>query len=46
MTCMSFLFLEKPGFNEVLGIKNDILKPGQSYSKMYGQILGITKSPI
>ena len=23
-------------YNEVLGITNDILQPGQSYSKMYG----------
>ena len=26
----------KPQYNEVLGITNDILQPGQSYSKMYG----------
>ena len=25
-----------PLYNEVLGITNDILQPGQSYSKMYG----------
>ena len=24
-------------YNEVLGITNDILQPGQSYSKMYGK---------
>ena len=27
---------KKPLYNEVLGITNDILQPGQSYSKMYG----------
>ena len=26
----------KPLYNEVLGITNDILQPGQNYSKMYG----------
>ena len=26
----------EPLYNEVLGITNDILQPGQSYSKMYG----------
>ena len=26
----------KPLYNEVLAITNDILQPGQSYSKMYG----------
>ena len=26
----------EPLFNEVLDIMNDILRPGQSYSKMYG----------
>ena len=26
----------EPLFNEVLHITNDILRPGQSYSKMYG----------
>ena len=26
----------EPLFNEVLDITNDILRPGQSYSKMYG----------
>ena len=26
----------EPLYNEVLGITNDILKPGQSYSKKYG----------
>ena len=26
----------KPLYNEVLGITNDVLQPGQSYSKMYG----------
>ena len=26
----------EPLYNEVLGITNDILHPGQSYSKMYG----------
>ena len=26
----------EPLFNEVLTITNDILRPGQSYSKMYG----------
>ena len=26
----------EPLFNEVLDIRNDILRPGQSYSKMYG----------
>ena len=26
----------EPLFNEVLDITNDILGPGQSYSKMYG----------
>ena len=26
----------KPGFNEVLDITNDTLRPGQNYSKMYG----------
>ena len=38
----------EPLYNEVLGITNDILQPGQSYSKMYGteplynEVLGIT----
>ena len=27
---------DEPLFNEVLDITNDILRPGQSYSKMYG----------
>ena len=27
----------EPLYNEVLGITNDILQPGQSYSKMYGK---------
>ena len=26
----------EPLYNEVLGITNDILQPGESYSKMYG----------
>ena len=26
----------EPLFNEILDITNDILRPGQSYSKMYG----------
>ena len=26
----------EPLYNEVLGITNDILQPGQSYNKMYG----------
>ena len=26
----------EPLYNDVLGITNDILQPGQSYSKMYG----------
>ena len=26
----------EPPFNEVLNITNEILRPGQSYSKMYG----------
>ena len=26
----------EPHYNAVLGITNDILQPGQSYSKMYG----------
>ena len=26
----------EPLYNEVLGTTNDILQPGQSYSKMYG----------
>ena len=28
--------LNEPVYNEVLGIVNDVLQPGQSYSKMYG----------
>ena len=28
--------LNEPLYNEVLGITNVILQPGQSYSKMYG----------
>ena len=28
--------LNEPLYNELLGITNDILQPGQSYSKMYG----------
>ena len=28
--------INEPLNNEVLGITNDILQPGQSYSKMYG----------
>ena len=27
---------KEPLFNEVLNITNNILRPGQSYSKMYG----------
>ena len=27
----------EPGFNEVLGIMNDFLQPGQNYSKMRGK---------
>ena len=40
----------KPLYNEVLGITNDILQPGQSYSKMcgaeprYNEILVITNA--
>ena len=30
------LRFNEPLYNEVLGITNDILQPGQSYSKMYG----------
>ena len=26
----------EPIYNEVLGIKNDFLQPGQNYNKMYG----------
>ena len=26
----------KPKYNEVLGITNDFLQPGQNYNKMYG----------
>ena len=33
-------FIE-PLYNDVLGITKDILRPGQSYSKMYG-----TEPPI
>ena len=36
----------KPLYNEVLGITNDILQPGQSYSKMYGQTADITNLDI
>ena len=28
--------VNEPVFNEVLNITSDILRPGQSYSKMYG----------
>ena len=38
--CRSFLLLvttfNEPLLNEVLDLTNDILCPGQSYSKMYG----------
>ena len=27
----------EPGFNEVLGIMNDFLQPGQNYSRMHGK---------
>ena len=26
----------EPQYNEVLGITNDLLQPGQNYNKMYG----------
>ena len=29
-------WFSEPLFNEVLNITNDIVRPGQSYSKMYG----------
>jgi len=59
---VTFKFIEKvhteepwfnePLFNEVLDITNDILGPGQSYSKMYGieprynEFFDITNSSI
>ena len=36
----------KPLYNEVLGITNDILQPGQSYSKCMEQNLDITNLDI
>ena len=39
LTCVNSFTVEprfnKPLYKEVLGIMNDILQPGQSYSKMY-----------
>ena len=35
LTFSQFLFNE-PLCNEVLGIRNDFLQPGQNYNKMYG----------
>ena len=42
----------EPLYNEVLGITNDFLQPGQNYSKMYGteprfnEILAITNTIV
>ena len=36
----------EPLYNEVLGITNDILQPGQSNSEKHGKNLGITKSSL
>ena len=40
-----FLFNE-PLCNEVLGIRNDFLQPGQNYSKCMEQNLDLTKSSL